>query len=743
MNTGLWRDMLSDELLSSGDGVKMGTFPGLRPTHFGKIYIDSDSENDSKSYSEESPIELVAHRRSASYTGAHGFSSVPKLDLDFPAKSGNLLPSHFKEILFDCSDAESSNNNSGSSHNLNSAQKKSQSSPNGKKSAPGSPKKGTQTSPVNENFATIDGYDELLDKTDLDGATKLLTKVIAKVKDLKEQSRIYRSAADSNKKRLIHKEASNLYKKAEMADPTNAQNYLDHAKLLDEIGQADEAEQILLEGLQKTPISDQITVKLLKQFERRQHFNEARKVLGLIYKNSSNLPQQAAQSLAEGALFEVRHGKVEPALELLNHVEKNINIKSGYFIDLTESLKRRGYSKLSIQYAENGVEKFPSMPNNWNIYLNLQKSSDSVMKVLKNAKDHLSLTTVSKLEQTAAFLCAQYGNVKTCRHLIAECVAKATNEQRWRVLHNAALIELLYGDKSIVPLIFQNAAPKTPRKFISTLQLSFAKICEATDEISQAHHTYEDLYKTSSADWRVFLEYSMFLVRQNMFPKSLEVVKQGLQLHQNNGRLWALRVQLETNKSSQVAILKEAVLNAPKSGEVWTEAARICLNPLSEYFSMKSARFFLNTAFLFTPQYIDIFVEMIRLELLENGIASSPKHLDKVRELFLTGDGNYGTVVYLFRRPGFEFSDVEFNRIVEGVREDLIKHRKLYQRAIARTSFVIESIKTEEEKLRKSNLELKPNEFAFGLSDFISAITQKEVDDLKKSLILGSSGVLL
>lgn len=65
-------------------------------------------------------------------------------------------------------------------------------------------------------------------------------------------------------------------------------------------------------------------------------------------------------------------------------------------------------------------------------------------------------------------------------------------------------------------------------------------------------------------------------------------------------------------------VAKLALDEVPKSGECWCEAARCVLNPMDyvSEFDLASAHRYLSYAVLFTPQYGDSFIELIRLEIL-------------------------------------------------------------------------------------------------------------------------------
>lgn len=589
-----------------------------------------------------------------------------------------------------------------------------------------------------EQNPTMDLYDSLLEKNKCKEASELLSSMISSSHDSKEKSKIYRAAANSSKRFFFNNEACKSYEDAEAIDPDNAQNYIDHAKFLDEIGKITEAESVLQTGLEKTNMSDSIFTKLIKQFERRQKFDSVRSILGRIYENPG-FQKSTAPAFAEGTLFESRHGNIHSAILAFEEISQLIPIKNNFYAELSENIKRRGFEAEAFNITKAGVDKFPTTPNNWCQLLQLQTSIAGIITTLRNASDRIVPLMMPKLEQTAAVMCASLDDLKRCREIYSELVAKVPSDQKWRIYYNAAIVELFYGDSSIPVLLLDLAASVTPEKFAPITMLAIAKMREVSDDIEQAMKKYDELIVRYSSDWRVYLEKSMFFVRQNKRAEALACTKQGLELYPFTGRLWALRVQLE-EAESQIAVLHEAIHASPKSGEIWTEAARIVMNPLSPYFNLKSARFFLNTAYLFTPQYIDLFIEMIKLEFLDNGFDAN---LDRIREIFLGGDGNYGTVIFEFRKLGKEFSAEEFECIQQGVRNDIAKNAKLYQRAITRSAFVTESQRQEKEKLIAFRKEYSPYLFAFGLTSFLEAMSNKSDRQTYRSVVLGSSSVFM
>ena len=585
---------------------------------------------------------------------------------------------------------------------------------------------------------TLDAYERYLAQREFDLAEDVLNGLIGKMEDKKEQSKLYRSAAEATKRHFMFAKASEFFAEAEKLDPELPQSYLDHAKLLDEIGKAEEAEAVLMTALEKTGMSELVTVKLLKQLEKRGKLKDAKRVLGSIYK-SNRLEKKNGQSLLEGVLFEARNGNVERALRLFRYLDKSCTVKSGFYVDLVELLRRRCCWKWAEKYGNEGVERFPTLPNNWNELLLMQRTLPDLLHVLKRAGERLSPTAMTKLTMNAVLLAARMGSVKVCRRLLSEKIVSAGRDQVWRYYVNATLVEILFVDGSMAPLLISYAKAAAPTKYMPTVIMVEAKVCEALSDVARAEDLYIELVNRYSCDWRIYLEYAMFLIRTNQKSRALQCVISGLERHPNTGRLWALRVQLEEGED-QIAALKTAINCAPKSGEVWTEAARVSMNPLSSYFNLGRVEFFLKVAFLFTPQYIDVFIERIRYELLTNGFDAN---LDEIRNAYFCGDGNYGTVIYMFRQPGIEFTAEEFDTIVEGVKLDLRQNWTLYSRAIARSSFVVGSVRSEEERLKIDQSSGTPFQFAFGLTSFHKAGLDPEDSKLRSSVIMGSSGVFV
>ena len=100
------------------------------------------------------------------------------------------------------------------------------------------------------------------------------------------------------------------------------------------------------------------------------------------------------------------------------------------------------------------------------------------------------------------------------------------------------------------------------------------------------------------------------------------MVQESLKAHFATGRLWAILIQLQHSRSQSVSDFKtahetfeRALLEIPKSGEVWCEGARLAMSnhPNNCFYNLEKALKYIDFAIQFTPQYGDSFLEMIKL----------------------------------------------------------------------------------------------------------------------------------
>lgn len=169
--------------------------------------------------------------------------------------------------------------------------------------------------------------------------------------------------------------------------------------------------------------------------------------------------------------------------------------------------------------------------------------------------------------------------------------------------------------------------------------------------------------------------------------------------------MWALLIQLliHDGPAVQKATFSEAVQAAPKSGEVWCEGARLCMNPFGEnaaFFDLEQASRNLTFALRFTPQYGDSFVEQLRLQILLqlqqlvqsradydsfNGsrnplsLMVKPYHIVRVCTV---ADPNYGDVWFHCKQNAYESVHDVFSRAKEIIAQQVWQARRIYLHAM-------------------------------------------------------------
>ncbi len=161
------------------------------------------------------------------------------------------------------------------------------------------------------------------------------------------------------------------------------------------------------------------------------------------------------------------------------------------------------------------------------------------------------------------------------------------------------------------------------------------------------------------SEWKVYFEAVMLEVRNGFFTEAEELVKNSLQIHNATGRLWATLIQLQHARSLSADAFKEtystfikSLNEIPKSGEVWCEGARLHMNsnPLNPYYSLDTARKYLEFAIQFTPQYGDSFLEMLKLTMLQNEEGMIKNDLyEQVRQYCIHAEPNYGVLWFYFK----------------------------------------------------------------------------------------------
>lgn len=563
-------------------------------------------------------------------------------------------------------------------------------------------------------FPNFNTYVSAVSSDDVEGAKNILKALIAQTTDKTEINKILRSAFDVNKKFSKYTDAIEIFSQAAIFDPTNIAFPLEAAKLLNDLGNFEKEDEILMTALSQNDYNATVLTKMLKSLERRNLLKRARKVLGIAYAHNP-------QALFEGALFEIRHGPSDAFLYLIETCGKNADWKGNTYHEIVELCSRRGLRSAVLKFSEAGYKEVPSLFALCGFALKFQNNIADAFALYENSCESSQMSR-PRLAPILATILMNHHEPQLAHKVMAQAIASAPADQKSRLFYNAAVLSFLFSEMKYVQMLLAKGRNFCHKKAQLPFHIFRAKIQELSgfpNATAEANRIFKEVVNNFPEDWHAHLEYILFLSRHNHVPDALRHLNHVLSSMPDNARLLALRIQLESPEK-QVEAFINAIHNAPKSGEIWLEGARICLNPVSPYFNLKDARIFLDFAHAFTPKYLDIFVEYARLEMLENGLYGKNATLHgkylSLQDKFLNSEGNQGATFFRFRVIGKELFREEFDTMIEGVRQDLQKNYKVYQHAIARSAFVPLSLKDELDRIQKDQA-TSPS-FAFGISNF-------------------------
>ena len=221
---------------------------------------------------------------------------------------------------------------------------------------------------------------------------------------------------------------------------------------------------------------------------------------------------------------------------------------------------------------------------------------------------------------------------------------------RWRVFLSGARLELSVGEVDKARGLLQRSLREVPPKSKVYVYLECSRVEEYLGNLDMVRLLLVKARQEFSREWKVYLEAVLVEARAGMMERATKLAREALRYHSGSGRLWALYIHLchrlemkyfnITEKSmieqrlglistatepidcdkmwlSKERVIRRAIAEVPKSGEVWCERGRCQLNPLSVHcFDLSLAQQSLSFATQFTPQYGDTFIEYVRLEML-------------------------------------------------------------------------------------------------------------------------------
>lgn len=220
---------------------------------------------------------------------------------------------------------------------------------------------------------------------------------------------------------------------------------------------------------------------------------------------------------------------------------------------------------------------------------------------------------------------------------------------RWKVLLIGARMELHMGNVAAARTLLAQAYEEIPKKSLSSVIIECSRLEEYIGHVSVARKILRKACHEMSGDWRLFYEWILLEARQGQLMPALEVARVAALRHPSTGRIWALLAQLyhrwealrpylgsriadeiyvtfprssqsidlQMHFSPREVVVRNALAEVPKSGEVWCEEGRARINPLlSQQFDLTLAQQSFAFAMQFTPQFGDTLIEYLRLEFL-------------------------------------------------------------------------------------------------------------------------------
>mmetsp|Transcript_23582 Transcript_23582/g.53815 ORF Transcript_23582/g.53815 Transcript_23582/m.53815 type:complete len:1913 (-) Transcript_23582:441-6179(-) len=461
----------------------------------------------------------------------------------------------------------------------------------------------------------------------------------------KSHWKVHLELADLAKRANRLEEARRLCKKVCQLQPFHSQGWLEYSKLEEEGGNLVKTRSILKEGLNYCECSESLLTRAIKLEEKMGCLDNARQLLARL----KNTPiDKVWRAVLEGALLEARDGKIHVARRILKYLTKHVPWYGPIYLEAFQLELREDRSQEALAIVDRGLNTHPRYGPLWfgafrlcekldlresrersgRGKIEMRRTIEMVERALSSISKELLWKVhleAAQVQERAALLSVAldsdlvlHNELAASRKYFARAVLTCPPNLSWKVWLAGGRMELNAGRDDIARRLFERAFSQVPEKnkanvflecsrledFEGNTQLGRAILCKARQECP--------------GEWKVYLESVMLEIRSGRRRKAIEIAQLALKVHIGTGRLWAILVQLSQNDGDevQIRVLRDALKEVPKSGEVWCEGARIHLNPFSPTFDLVKAKRYLSFARQFTPQYGDSFLESLRLELL-------------------------------------------------------------------------------------------------------------------------------
>lgn len=487
----------------------------------------------------------------------------------------------------------------------------------------------------------------------------------------KVKLKLYLDIADVLKRHNKGDKAKLFHKVVCKAQPANNQGWIEWSKLEEDAGDVETSLKIIRKGLRTCHYNEVLMTKAIKQLERLHNFAGARHML---HKLKQEAIEKAWKGILEGALFEARVGNIIVAREMLQSLICKIPWYGPIYNEAFRIEEKAGQFDRALGIINRGLKELPRYGPLWLGLIRLMERLDTSEEIkewisgeatprlmrlhaeCQRAYHSISRELVWKVhfeealaEERACEIVAVAMHLKRrmplelCRDELFKPVRMSLlhsllccpQNLRWKVLLSGARTEIAAGREQTARTLLQNALAEVPEKSKFHVFLDYARMEEYYENYDAARAFLCRAKREIANEWKIYYEIAMMEARLGNLIEAISVAMEATRIYSGAGRLWALVIMLSHRMQwkrrfavvhgdmipDSQQLLFDAVSSVPKSGEVWCEVARSCMNPLFlDNFDLTEAQRTLSYAILFTPQYGDSFIEYVRLEIISQVI---------------------------------------------------------------------------------------------------------------------------
>lgn len=481
--------------------------------------------------------------------------------------------------------------------------------------------------------------------------------------------------ADLAKRENHIEEARRLYRRVCHLQPHASQGWLEYSKMEEEVGDMDAAAHVLEKGLMFCEYSENLLARAIKHAERNGDLGGARQLLSRLRHVGID---KVWRTVLEGALLEARAGNDAVARKVFQYLIGHVPWYGPIYNEAFRLEEKCEQHAAALAIVERGLKEIPRYGPLWFGAFRLCERLDMdagrealrsgqvpdlvrTREVISRALVSISKELIWKvhfeaaqIEERAASLAAvvrvlsreglegmsSFSSpgeaaaattaaaaaipkardelLERCRQCYVEAGLSSPSNLRWKVWLAGARTELGTGKVGAARALLKRAFQDVPDKSKAHVFLECARLEEFCGDVRKARKILARARMEAKGEWKVFLESVLLETRAGEWGRAVEEARSALKIHTGTGRLWAILVQLRflDGDGEQLSVLRQALREVPKSGEVWCEGARIHLSPLSRNFDLDLAEKYLDFAIQFTPQYGDSFLELLRMVLL-------------------------------------------------------------------------------------------------------------------------------